>query len=68
MRWAAVEAAQRQAAGTKLRADFSRIVANHGDTAAARKVARVAVARKIVTLVYYGLRDGTIRSKAIEAA
>ncbi|MGH9043566.1 MAG: IS110 family transposase [Acidimicrobiales bacterium] len=68
VRWAAVEAAQRQAAGTKLRADFSRITANHGDTQGARKVARVAVARKIVTLVYYGLRDGTIRSKAIEAA
>jgi len=32
VRWAAVEAAQRQAAGTKLRADFSRITATHGDT------------------------------------
>lgn len=68
VRWAAVEAAQRQAQGTKLRADFTRITANHGDTPGARKVARVAVARKIVTLVYYGLRDGTIRSRAIEAA
>ena len=68
VRWAAVEAAQRQAAGTKLRADFSRITATHGDTHGARKVARVAVARKILTLVYFGLRDGTIRSKAIEAA
>ena len=65
MRWAAVEAAQRQAHGTKLRADFARIAANHGDAASARKIARVAVARKIVTLVYYGLRDGTIRSKAM---
>jgi transposase len=65
VRWAAVEAAQRQAHGTKLRTDFARITANHGDTAVARKIARVAVARKIVTLVYYGLRDGTIRSKAI---
>ena len=68
VRWAAVEAAQRQARGTKLRADFVHISASHGDTQGARKVARVAVARKIVTLVYYGLRDGTIRSKAIEAA
>jgi transposase len=69
VRWAAVEAAQRQAYRTKLRADFSRIAAGHGDTVGARKIARVAVARKIVTLVYYGLRDGTIRSKAIcEAA
>lgn len=68
VRWAAVEAAQRQAAGTKLRADFARITATHGDTPAARKVARVAVARKIVTHVYFGLRDGTIRSKAIDQA
>jgi transposase len=66
VRWAAVEAAQRQAHGTKLRGDFTRIAAGHGSTPGARKVARVAVARKIVTLVYYGLRDGTIRSKAIE--
>ena len=68
VRWAAVEAAQRQANGTKLRADFVRITAHHGDSAGARKIARVAVARKIVTLVYYGLRDGTIRSKAISEA
>ena len=32
------------------------------------KVVRVGFARKIVTLVFYGLRDGQIRSKAIEAA
>lgn len=68
VRWAAVEAAQRQASGTKLRADFIRVTANHGEGAGARKIARAAVARKIVTLVYYGLRDGTIRSKAIEQA
>lgn len=63
-RWAAVEAAQRQPAGTKLRRDFERIAACHGNTPGARKVARVAVARKIVHLVYYGLRDGTVRSLA----
>ena len=68
VRWAAVEAAQRQAGGTKLRADFTRIAANHGDSAGARKIARVAVARKIVTLVFYGLRDGTIRSLAVSEA
>jgi hypothetical protein len=39
-----------------------------GDNAGARRIARVAVARKIVTLVYSGLRDGTIRSKAISGA
>jgi len=68
VRWAAVEAAQRQASGSRLRADFERIAANHGNTPGARKVARVAVARKIVTLVYYGLRDGTIRSLARDKA
>ena len=68
VRWALIEAAQRQAAGTKLREDFARIAASHGDTKGARKVARVAVARKILTLVYYGLRDGTIRSKVISEA
>jgi transposase len=68
LRWAAVEAAQRQAHGTKLRSDFNRISANHGDTAGARKIARVAVARKIVTLVYYGLRDGVIKSLAADQA
>jgi len=62
VRWAVVEAAQRQAAGTKLRADYARIAENHGSSPGARKIARVAVARKIVTLVYYGLRDGEIRS------
>jgi transposase len=67
-RWAAVEAAQRQPQGGKLRADFERIAAHHGGTPGARKVARVAVARKIVTLVFYGLRDGTIRSKAVDRA
>jgi transposase len=66
--WAAVEAAQRQASGTKLREDFARITANHGNTLGARKIARVAVARKIVALVYYGLRDGAIRSQAIVQA
>jgi hypothetical protein len=30
------------------------------DSAGARKIAQVAIARKIVTLVYYGLRDGTV--------
>ncbi len=68
VRWAAIEAAQRQAAGTKLREDFTRITEHHGDTPGARKVARVAVARKIVTLVYFGLRDGQIRSQAVSEA
>lgn len=64
LRWAAVEAAQRQVGESKLASDFSRIASSHGQGPGARKVARVAIARKIVTLVYYGLRDGEIRCLA----
>jgi len=67
VRWAAVEAAQRHHGETKLARDFSRISSSHGEGPGARKIARVAVARKIVTLVYYGLRDGEIRCLAEKA-
>jgi hypothetical protein len=40
----------------KLRADYLRIAERRG-----RYKARVAVARKLLTLVYYGLRDGEVR-------
>lgn len=59
VRWAAVEAAQRQRGGTKLQADFHRIAERRG-----RKIGVVATARKLLTLVYYGLRDGEIRCLA----
>ncbi len=62
VRWAAVEAATRQRGATPL-GRHSRAVAERRGT----KVARVAVARKVLTLVYYGLRDGEIRCLA-EAA
>lgn len=68
VRWAAVEAAQRQRSDTRLREDFLRISASHGSTVGARKIARVAVARKVVTLVYYALRDGEVRCLATQAA
>ena len=55
VRWAAVEAAQKT--GDFLKSDFRRIAERRNN----RKIARVAVARKILTLVYYGLRDGEIR-------
>ncbi|MDA8385055.1 MAG: IS110 family transposase [Actinomycetota bacterium] len=64
VRWAAIEAATRQVSDSRLRQDFERIATNHGSKPGARKIARVAVARKIVHLVYYGLRDGVIRSLA----
>ena len=43
---------------------FLRISRPHGSGPTAGKIARVAVGRKIVTLVYYGLRDGKIRCLA----
>jgi transposase len=58
-RWAAVEAAQRLPSGSKFASDFERIAARRG-----RKIARVAIARQIVTYVYYGLRDGHVRAFA----
>ena len=63
VRWAAVEAAQKPG-DSFLRSDFRRIAERRNNT----KIARVAIARKIVTLVYYGLRDGDIRCLAHDAA
>ncbi|GAC1605187.1 MAG: hypothetical protein NVS3B21_34700 [Acidimicrobiales bacterium] len=59
VRWAAVEAAQRQRGGTFLQVHRHRIAERRG-----KGVGKVATARKIVTLVYYGLRDGEIRCLA----
>ena len=57
VRWAAVEAIERQPAGTKISVDRKRIEARRG-----KNIAKVAAARKLLTLVYYGLRDGHIRA------
>jgi len=56
VRWAALEAVARYHGGTWLHEDFCCIAERRG-----KKKARVAVARKMLTLVYYGLRDGEIR-------
>jgi hypothetical protein len=56
VRWAAIEAVSNGRGGPKLKADYHRIADRRP-----KNVARVAVARKLLTLVYYGLRDGTIR-------
>jgi hypothetical protein len=57
LRWALVEAAQKACqGGGPLRQDFERIAKRRG-----RRIAKVAIARKILTLCYYGLRDGEIR-------
>jgi transposase len=59
VRWALVEAVSRYHGGPRLAGDFRRIAQRRGTNKA-----RVAVARKVLTLVYYGLRDGDIRCLA----
>lgn len=57
LRWALCEAAQHTpSGGGPLRAQYERIAKRRGS-----KIARVAVARQILTLCYYGLKDGEIR-------
>jgi transposase len=62
LRWAAIEAIQRAPTGTPMRAPLDKIVLRRGK--AARNIAKVAAARKLLTLVFYGLRDGEIRCLA----
>jgi transposase len=63
LRWALVEAAQHTPrGGGPLRASFEQIAKRRG-----RNVAKVAIARKILTLCFYGLRDGEIRCLAPRA-
>jgi transposase len=64
VRWAAIEAVTKQRGGPKLRADYIRLAERTG-----KFKARVAVARKLMILVFYGFRDGEIRClEAHEAA
>jgi transposase len=58
VRWAAVEAVQ------KTPADAGWLVARRHQLAARRgaNIATVATARKLLTLVYYALRDGHVRA------
>ena len=57
VRWAAVEAAQGAHNAGWLTQTRTRIAERRG-----RNIATVAVARKLLTYVYYGLRDGHIRA------
>jgi transposase len=60
LRWALCEAAQHTpTGGGPLRAQYERIAKRRGN-----KIAKVAIARQILTLCYYGLRDGEIRCLA----
>src|ERR687897_533959 len=59
VRWALIEAVSRYHGGPTLAPGFRRLAERRGTNKA-----RVAVARKGLTLVYYGLRDGEIRCLA----
>ena len=59
VRWAAVEGTARQHGHTLVKATHRRVGERRG-----RAIGRVAAARKLLTLVSYGLRDGEIRSLA----
>lgn len=56
VRWAAIEACARYHGGPTISATYQRVARRRG-----RNIGRVAAARKLLTLVYYGLRDGEIR-------
>ena len=57
VRWAAVEAAQKLRRDSWLHAERERLATQRNS----RAIAKTAIARKLVTLIYYGLRDGEIR-------
>jgi transposase len=59
LRWAVIEAIQRAPADSVAGAVKAGIIARRGKEA--RNIAKVAAARRLLTLVYYGLRDGQIR-------
>jgi transposase len=59
LRWAVCEAIQRQPDGTRLRQVKDGIIARRGTEA--RNTAKIAAARELLTLVFYGMRDGCIR-------
>jgi transposase len=59
VRWAAVEAVSRQRGDTPIWAHHQRVGERRG-----KQMGRVAAARKLLILVYYGLRDGEIRCLA----
>ena len=59
IRWAAIEAAQRLGHDTWLHAERERLAERRNS----RAVAKTAIARKLITLAYYGLR-GPARSAA----
>jgi transposase len=62
LRWALIEAIQHQPPASRARQVKDGIIARRGTQA--RNIAKVAAARELLTLVFYGLRDGHIRHLA----
>jgi hypothetical protein len=62
LRWAVIEAIQRAPAGSVTGTARDAIIARRGSQA--RSIAKVAAARRLLTLIYYGLRDGQLRCLA----
>ena len=60
LRWALIEAVQRTPAGTPVRQARDAIIARRGIQA--RNIAKVAAARKLLTYVFYAMRDGHVRA------
>ena len=65
LRWALIEAIQHVPAGHPLRQRKDDIIARRG--AQARNIAKVAMARQLLTWVFYAMRDGQVRSLAAAA-
>jgi transposase len=59
LRWALIEAIQRIPRDSAVGAVKNAIIARRGKEA--RNIAKVAAARRLLTLAYYGMRDGQIR-------
>jgi transposase len=62
LRWAMVEAIQHQPAGSPPRELKDAITSRRGPEA--RNIAKAAAARKLLTCVFYAMRDGHVRSLA----
>jgi transposase len=62
LRWALAGAIQHQPAGSPVREIKDRIIARGGKEA--KNIAKTAAARKLLTCVFYAMRDGQVRSLA----
>jgi transposase len=63
VRWGAIEAVAHYHGGDPIKPTYTRVARRRG-----KMIGRVAADHKLLTLVYYGLRDGEIRCLAERAA